>query len=122
MLDFDDIVFQIKDFFSERQKPLVISGILGILFVMAALIVAFQGFGASEKKGMSEPEPLVMDQDLMLPDGISVPSTYAVSRQKKEKWTQEECEEWFTLPEKSALENLEQANKRLTDEITGAVQ
>lgn len=120
MIDFSQIAENVQDFLSERKKAVLISAIL-VLFFCAALIVL--SFAPQSKKNEIEPyhaEPFIADQELLLPQGLSVPQSYSVSRQKNEGWDENEIERWFTRPDADAVEKLSSANDAMISEITGA--
>ncbi len=123
MIDFGEFVENIKDFYSQGKKPVLISAILVVFFFAAAMIVSIQSFDDGKKTASVKelpPEPLNADQALLLPDGPSVPSTYTVSRGKKDNWSQEEAEQWFTIPDSAAVDMLEKSNDSIISDITGA--
>ena len=41
-------------------------------------------------------------------------------RQKKEKWSEEEANEWFTVPDETEIEKLSQSNDKIVKDIIGA--
>lgn len=119
-MDFSELADNIRDFFSQRQKALLVSCIL-IIFFCAALI-ALMLIPQKKTPAISEyhSEPLEPDQELLLPQGSSVPSGYAVSRSKKDKWNSDEIMQWWTEPDAGNLERIERANDRIIDAITEA--
>ncbi|MBD5436784.1 MAG: hypothetical protein HDR36_09885 [Treponema sp.] len=120
MIDFSQIAENVQDFLSERKKAVLISAIL-VLFFCAALIVL--SFAPQSKKNEIEPyraEPFIADQELLLPQGPSVPQSYSVGRQNAEGWNENEIERWLTRPDADAVEKLSSANDAMISEITGA--
>ena len=110
----------IKDIFSQKQKALLVSCIL-IVFFFAALIAMIL---IPQKKAPAlaeyRLEPLNPDQEILLPQGPSVPSGYATSRRKKDRWSQSEIDSWFTEAGGKTDESLEKANDRIVESITEA--
>ena len=63
---------------------------------------------------------LVIDQELLLPNELTINNKYTHVRQKKEKWSEEEANEWFTVPDETEIEKLSQANDKIVKDIIGA--
>lgn len=120
MIDFSEIVESVKDFYREKTLPAILISIVVLLFFLALIIFVVQGCNSSKKQPTIEEAPLVLDNDLMLPDGPSIPDGYALTREPKEKWTKEESQEYFTMPDKEELLNLEYTNDKLIEDILGA--
>ncbi len=41
-------------------------------------------------------------------------------QEKKEKWSEEEANEWFTVPDETEIEKLSQSNDKIVKDIIGA--
>lgn len=120
MIDFSEVVENIKDFYREKTLPAILISIVIVLFILALVVFVVQGCNSSKKTASVQDTLLVPDQDLMLPDGPSIPDGYALTREPKEKWTKEESQEYFTMPDSQQLDNLEYSNDKLIDDILGA--
>jgi hypothetical protein len=119
-MDFSEIGDNIRDFFSQRQKALLLSCVL-IIFFCAALIAIILIPQKKEVPSASfRSPPLEADQELLLPQGVSIPQEYAVSRQTNEKWTDSQVHEWLTLPDEEAVKKLSASNDSLIKSITEA--
>ena len=119
-MNFSEIGDNIRDFFSQRQKALLISCVL-IIFFCAALIAIILIPQKKEVPSASfRSPPLEADQELLLPQGVSIPQEYAVSRQTNEKWTDSQVHEWLTLPDEEAVKKLSASNDSLIKSITEA--
>jgi hypothetical protein len=106
--------------FYEENKMLsyIIVGLVALLFLCIILLVALTG-----KKKEPEVIPgtvLELTEPLAIPDGPELPKEYTASRTPKDKWSQEESEEWFTVPSQKEIDSLSKANDNLINEITGA--
>ncbi len=106
--------------FYEENKMLsyIIVGLLALLFLCIILLIALTG-----KKKEPEVIPgtvLELTEPLAIPDGPELPKEYTASRTPKDKWSQEESEEWFTVPSQKEIDSLSKANDNLINEITGA--
>ena len=120
MIDFSELGDKIMDFFSQRQKALLLSSILAIFFCAALIALIFIPQKREVPSSNFRSPPLEADQDLLLPQGVSIPQDYAVSRETKEKWTEEEVKEWLSVPDAGAIEKLSRANDALVKNITEA--
>lgn len=120
MIDFSELGENIRDFFSQRQKALLISSILSLFFCAALLALILVPQKKSVPSATFRSEPLEADQELLLPQGVSIPQDYAVSRETKEKWSDEEVREWLSAPDQSAVEKLSKANDAIVKNITEA--
>ncbi len=111
MIDFYELSEKARDFFSQRQKALLLSSILAVFFFAALIAMIF-----IPQKPKSPPssnfksEPLEADQELLLPQGVSIPLEYAVSRETKERWSDGQVEEWLMEPDQEAVKKLSDAN------------
>ena len=106
--------------FYEENKMLsyIIVGLVALLFLCIILLIALTG-----KKKEPEVIPgtvLELTETLEIPDGPELPKDYTASRTPKEKWSQEDAQEWFTVPGQKEIDSLSKANDNLINEITGA--
>lgn len=119
-MDFSNLSEDIREFFSQGKKALLISSILGIFFVAALLAIIFLPQKKTVPSAAFRSEPLEADQELLLPQGVSIPQEYAVSRQTEDKWSEQQIREWLTLPDESAVKKLSTSNDSLIKSITEA--
>ena len=117
-MDFSELGENIRDFFSQRQKALLVSSILALFFCAALLALILVPHKKEVPSAKFRSEPLEADQELLLPQGVSIPQDYAVSRETKEKWSDEEVREWLCAPDQSSLEKLSKANDSIIKNIT----
>lgn len=120
MTDFSHIAETVKEFLSERKKAVLISAILVLLFCAALIVLAIVPQPKKNEAAPYRAEPFIADQELLLPQGFSVPQSYSVGRQNAEGWDESEVERWFTRPDADAVEKLSAANDAMISEITGA--
>ena len=122
MIDFSEIFANAKDFFKEKKNAAIITIVLVILFLLSLIVFAVQSCSQNSKSKTVRIEelPLVPDQKLLLPEGPSIPDGYALTRPPQEKWTKEESQEYFTMPDEQELKNLEYSNDKLIEDILGA--
>ncbi len=111
---------RIKEFYEENKTlSYIIAGLVALLIICIILLCVFAG------KRKKEPDVipgsrLELTEELAIPDGPELPKDYTASRTPKEKWTEEDAEEWFTVPSQKELDSLSKANDNLINEITGA--
>lgn len=121
MIDFLEIFNSIKDFYKEKKIVAIISTVLISLFLIALICVIVQT-SSSPQKNKSIPREetiLVPDQKLLLPQAKTYSNEYALTREPKEKWDEEEAKKYFTVPSSKELNELEKSNDKLIDEILG---
>lgn len=101
---------------NKRLMIIILSSTIALLLIV--LIVYALNFSSNKEE--NKPHPLVLSEELMIPDGPQVKHDYNVSRQKKEKWDEEETQNWFTIPSSKTLEELSKANDALILDVIGA--
>ncbi len=110
---------KIREFYEENKMlSYIIAGLTALLLICIILIIVLAG----NKK---EPEVvpgsvLELTEPLAIPDGPELPKDYTASRTTKDKWSEEETEQWFTIPTQKEIDSLSKANDNLINEITGA--
>ncbi len=110
---------KLRSFYEENKKlSYIIAGLIALLLLCIILLCIIAG----RKK---EPEVipgtvLELTEPLVVPDGPELPKDYTTSRTPKEKWSEEDSEEWFTIPSQKEIDSLSKANDNLINEITGA--
>ena len=129
-MDFQGIIENIKEtassifekareFYEENKKlSIIILSLVALLLLCLILLIDIAG-----KKKEPEVIPgtvLELTEPLAVPDGPELPKDYTSSRTPKDKWTEEDAEEWFTVPSQNEIDSLSKANDKLINEITGA--
>ena len=108
-----------REFYEENKKlSIIILSLVALLLLCLILLIAIAG-----KKKEPEVIPgtvLELTEPLAVPDGPELPKDYTSSRISKDKWTEEDAEEWFTVPSQNEIDSLSKANDKLINEITGA--
>ena len=72
-MDFSEIGDNIRDFFSQRQKALLISCVLIIFFCAALIAIILIPQKKEVPSAKFRSPPLEADQELLLPQGVSIP-------------------------------------------------
>lgn len=121
MIDFQQISGKIQNFLQENAKKTIIVCVILILMVLGAIIALCAGNSKTDKnQKTAEEQKLVLDQPLLVPSAPSIPDGYITTRKTEKKWSQEEIEKWFTLPDESEVEKLGDSNDRIINDIIGA--
>ena len=91
------LIEKIREFYEENKMlSYIIAGLVALLLLCIILLIALAG-----KKKEPEPVPgtvLELTEPLAIPDGPELPKEYTTSRTPKDKWSEDEAQEWFTLP------------------------
>ena len=116
---FSPLVEKVRNFYEENKRlSYIIAGLVTLLLLCIILLIALAG-----KKEEPEVIPgtvLELTETLAVPDGPELPKDYTASRTPKEKWSEEDAQEWFTVPDQKEIDSLSKANDNLINEITGA--
>ena len=110
---------KIREFYDDNKMlSYIIAGLVALLLLCIILLIVLAG-----KKKEPAPVPgtvLELTEPLVIPDGPELPKDYTASRTPKDKWSEEEAQEWFTIPSQKEIDSLSKANDNLINEITGA--
>lgn len=110
---------KIREFYEDNKMlSYIIAGLVALLLLCIILLITLAG-----KKKEPAPVPgtvLELTEPLVIPDGPELPKDYTASRTPKDKWSEEETQEWFTIPSQKEIDSLSKANDNLINEITGA--
>ena len=110
---------KVREFYEENKMlSYIICGLFALLLLCIILLIALTG-----KKKEPEVVPgsvLELTESLVVPDGPELPKDYTASRTPKDKWSEEDSEDWFTIPSEKEIDSLTKANDNLIKEITGA--
>ena len=113
------LIEKVREFYEENKMlSYIIAGLVALLILCIILLIVLTG-----KKKEPEVIPgtvLELTEPLSIPDGPELPKDYTVSRTPKEKWSEEDAQEWFTVPSQKEIDSLSKANDNLINEITGA--
>ena len=115
----EPLVEKVREFYEENKMiSLIIAGLVSLLLLCIILLICIAG-----KKKEPKVIPgtvLELTEPLAIPDVPEIPKDYTASRTPKEKWSEEDAEEWFTVPGQKEIDSLSKANDNLINEITGA--
>ena len=110
---------KLREFYEENKMlSFIIAGLTLLLLICVILLIAIAG--KKEEPVVVPGTVLELTEPLAIPDGPELPKDYTASRTPKDKWSEEETEEWFTIPTQKEIDSLSKANDNLINEITGA--
>ena len=113
------LIEKLRSFYEENKKlSIIILSLVALLLLCLILLISIAG-----KKKEPKVIPgtvLELTEPLAVPNGPELPKEYTASRTPKDKWSEEESEEWFTVPSQKEIDSLSKANDNLITEITGA--
>ena len=114
------LIEKVREFYEENKLLSIIIASLTLLLLLCILLLIVI---AGKKKNAAPSVPgivLELTETPVVPDGPELPKDYTASRTSKDKWDEEEAEEWFTIPTQKEIDSLSKANDNLINEITGA--
>lgn len=121
-MDFSTIVEKFRYLIEENRKQTIFVCSVLIFMTLCGFFILLLSTSQQEKKETKviNQKNLVIDQELLLPNELTINNKYTHVRQKKEKWSEEEANEWFTVPDETEIEKLSQANDKIVKDIIGA--
>ena len=118
MLDFDELKENVSRFIYERPLLARIAGLVLFFFIAAIIIILIQTSKPKVKEYAHT--DIILDSKPFFPDGPDIEKEYYPSRTTRNSWTDEEIKQWFTETDPKMINELEKANDRIVNEITGA--
>lgn len=115
---FSGLFEKIKNFYNNNKKLAIIVG-SGIIVILILLILLISILASSGKKTTFVDTEIILTETQMIPNGPELQNDYVISRQTKEKWTEEEVDEWFTVPTLKDVENLSKSNDAMVNDLLG---
>lgn len=124
-MDFSTLVEKFRYLIEENKKQTIFVCSILIFMTLCGFFVLLLSTSQQEKKEKKETKVinqknLVIDQELLIPNELTINNKYTHVRQKKEKWSEEEANEWFTVPDETEIEKLSQSNDKIVKDIIGA--
>lgn len=116
---FSPLTEKLREFYEENKLlSYIIAGLIALLLLCIILLIALAG---KKKEPVEVPGTVLeLTEPLIIPDGPELPKDYTASRTPKDKWSEAEAQEWFTIPSQKEIDSLSKANDNLINEITGA--
>ena len=113
------LVEKVREFYEENKMlSYIIAGLLALLLLCIILLIVLAG--KKKEPAIVPGTVLELTETLAVPDGPELPKDYTASRTPKDKWSEEDAQEWFTVPSQKEIDSLSKANDNLINEITGA--
>jgi hypothetical protein len=121
-MDFSTLVEKFRYLIEENKKQTIFVCSILIFMTLCGFFVLLLSTSQQEKKETKviNQKNLVIDQELLIPNELTINNKYTHMRQKKEKWSEEEANEWFTVPDETEIEKLSQSNDKIVKDIIGA--
>ena len=121
-MDFSTLVENFRYLIEENKKQTIFVCSILIFMTLCGFFVLLLSTSQQEKKETKviNQKNLVIDQELLIPNELTINNKYTHVRQKKEKWSEEEANEWFTIPDETEIEKLSQSNDKIVKDIIGA--
>ncbi len=115
----EPLVEKVREFYEENKMlSYIIAGLISLLIICIILLCVIAG--KKKEPDLIPGTVLELTEPLAVPDGPELPKDYTASRTPKDKWSEEDVEEWFTVPSQKEIDSLSKANDNLINEITGA--
>lgn len=121
-MDFSTLVEKFRYLIEENKKQTIFVCSILIFMTLCGFFVLLLSTSQQEKKETKviNQKKLVIDQELLIPNELTINNKYTHVRQKKEKWSEDEANEWFTIPDETEIEKLSQSNDKIVKDIIGA--
>ena len=121
-MDFSTLVEKFRYLIEENRKQTIFVCSVLIFMTLCGFFILLLSTSQQEKKEtkVTNQKNLVIDQELLLPNELTINNKYTHEKKKKEKWSEEEANEWFTVPDETEIEKLSQANDKIVKDIIGA--
>ena len=107
----------IVDYCHDNKRNAILFASLGACIILLIIILASIPHG---KKNTEIQKTIVLTEDELIPDGPELHRDYNISRETKEKWSEEQADTWFEVPTEKDINSLEKANDNIILDITGA--
>lgn len=121
-MDFSTLVEKFRYLIEENKKQTIFVCSILIFMTLCGFFILLLSTSQQEKKETKviNQKNLVIDQELLIPNELTINNKYTHVREKKEKWSEEEANEWFTVPDETEIEKLSQSNDKIVKDIIGA--
>jgi hypothetical protein len=110
---------KVREFYEENKMlSYIILGLVALLLLCIILLISLTG--KKKEPAVIPGTVLELTEALAVPNGPELPKDYTASRTPKDKWSEDDAEEWFTVPAQKEIDSLSKANDNLINDITGA--
>lgn len=108
----------IVDYCRDNKRNAILFASLGVCIILLIILLACLPHKKKDKNPAQK--EIVVTEEFLIPDGPELHQDYNISRQTKEKWSDEQADTWFQIPGQKDIDSLEKANDNIINEITGA--
>ncbi len=108
----------IVDYCRDNKRNAILFASLGVCIIILIILLACLPHKKKDKNPAQK--EIVVTEEFLIPDGPELHQDYNISRQTKEKWSDEQADTWFQIPGQKDIDSLEKANDNIINEITGA--
>ena len=121
-MDFSTLVEKFRYLIEENKKQTIFVCSILIFMTLCGFFILLLSTSQQEKKETKviNQKNIVIDQELLIPNELTINNKYTHVREKKEKWSEEEANDWFTVPDETEIEKLSQSNDKIVKDIIGA--
>ncbi|MCR4734257.1 MAG: hypothetical protein K5829_04520 [Treponema sp.] len=108
---------KISDYCRENKKmAIIISSLIVLILILIIILVStMQG----KKKPESLEMPLILSEERLIPNGPETQNNYTISRKTEKEWSEEESDQWFTIPSDKEIDSLNKTNEAIVSDILG---
>lgn len=121
MIDFaeklDAVRQAVSDIMAEPKKVALTGCALLVLMAAVALVVILTGRPKPKKVIKLTDEPLVLEDELLVPEAQVYNEDYITSRVTQEKWSIDDVKKNFTPPNATQLSDLRKVNDRAVRDL-----
>ena len=108
----------IVDYCRDNKRNAILFASLGVCIILLIILLACLPHKKKDKNPAQK--EIVVTEEFLIPDGPELHQDYNISRQTKEKWSDEQADTWFQIPGQKDIDSSEKANDNIINEITGA--
>lgn len=110
---------KIKEYYElNKVISLVIVSLVFVIFICIILLTC--SIKKDRNKEVETKDEIVLTQTPVIPQNPSLSKDYNIARKTEREWSEEEIEEWFTIPSQKEIDSLSRTNENIINEITGA--
>lgn len=115
---FSSVKNKITELYFDNKKVFFLLAGLFFVIILCIILLIFIPKDKKESQNVYVENHLELSEKPLIPNGPELPKDYTFSR--KEKWTEEEAQVWFTEPSQKDIDSLSKSNDKMINEIIGA--
>lgn len=119
-MDFSEVIDTVKDKLESLDKKMLIIISALILTILVCLLLLVIIYSKKPKKTDVYEPSLVLTESLMIPESPKLPKDYNISRKTKDKWSDDDTAQWFTVPSDRDIDSLSSTNDKIVNDIIEA--